>query len=371
RRAAAAWGARRPTGSEPEHLDRIAERLGGLPLALELAAARLAVLSPAELAARLDDPLTALGGALALGEGGSGAPDARPLPSREPGSRHASLGAALDWSYRTLAADPARLLRWLSVFAGPVDLGAIEWLVGSDPLDALAVLVDKSLVQPETTGDRSTYRLLGPVRAYAAAHLVARGEQSAARDRHVAWCLRAVRAATGEADGRPAAPSGYPLDPLAEEVRAALRWSATEGSGRRGLRLVTALDLWWRERGLVGEARTWLYRLGERITVTGEDVPPGEAGIGYLAHARYAALEGDYDAAARFWRRAEAWARRSGDPALRARVLAERGALLLGAGGAGAQRIGRADSTGHRVSARRGEHPGHVGRPTRGARRPG
>ena len=103
------------------------------------------------------------------------------------------MQATVTWSYRTLGPRAARLLRWLAVFAGPVDLATVEWLLGDDPLDPLSVLVDKSMVLAEPRASGSTYRMLDPIRAYAARRLAEAGEEQAARDRHVAWSPHALR----------------------------------------------------------------------------------------------------------------------------------------------------------------------------------
>src|SRR5690606_31162219 len=139
-RTAAARGGRPVEPADLPHLRRIAAHLDGLPLALELAAARLRVLSAGQLARRLADELSGhVADVLVTLDAG-----------RSPGTgRHATLEAAVGWSYRTLERNTARLLRALSVFAGPVDLDTAGWLVGGDPLEPLSVLVDKSLLQVE------------------------------------------------------------------------------------------------------------------------------------------------------------------------------------------------------------------------------
>ena len=317
-RAAAARGGQEVTAEELPQLARVATALDGLPLALELAAARLRVLSAGQLAARLDDVLGTLDAGRTVGTG--------------PTDRHRTMQAALTWSYRTLDDPAARLLRGLAVFAGPVGLPAIEWLNGGDPLDALATLVDKSLVQAEPRADGATYRILDPVRAYAARALATAGEETAARDRHVAWCLQRIRVANTDREGRPVTLSLYGLDPLAGELRAALHWTATRGSARQGLAVATGLDQWWRERGLAHEGRLWLFRLYERISATGEAVPDAEMAAAYLVHSFQAGTDGEYVEELRFSQRAEAAARRAGDHALLARVLAGRGAPLLDMG---------------------------------------
>jgi predicted ATPase/class 3 adenylate cyclase len=319
-RAAATRGGQPLTGDEIGYLDRVATALSGLPLALELAAARLRVLSAADLAARMDDIL----GTLDAGRG------TRSLEAA--GDRHRTMQATLEWSYRTLDRPAARLLRRLSVFAGPVTLPAIEWLGGGDPLGPLATLVDKSLVQAAPRADAATYRMLHPVRAYAARALRDTGEEEAIRDRHVGWCLRQIRGAHVDANGRPVTLSLYAIDPLADEVRGALRWTVTRGRAREGLAVTTRLDQWWRERGLASEGRMWLFRLYERIRATGEQLTEGELAAAYHVHAVAAGADGEYVEELRFSQRAEGAARRAGEVGLLARVLAGRGAPLAGMG---------------------------------------
>ncbi|GAA1805122.1 adenylate/guanylate cyclase domain-containing protein [Planosporangium flavigriseum] len=338
-RAAASRGGQLATDDELGYLDRVATAVAGLPLALELAAARLRVLSAGQLAARIDDVLSTLD----AGSGGY-SPD-----------RHRSLRATLAWSYRTLDRPAARLLRRLSVFAGPVTLPAIEWLGGGDPLDALATLVDKSLIQVEQQPDAATYRMLDPIRAYAARELCDNGEEEVVRDRHVGWCLRQIRGAHADANGRAATLSLYTLDPLVDEVRGALRWTVTRGLAREGLAVTTSLDQWWRERGRAPEARLWLFRLYERIRATGERLTDAELAAAYRIHALLSAADGEYVEQLRFSQRSELAARRVGDVGLLARVLAGRGGALYGVG-----RTGDAERTCREVTgwARRESVPG-------------
>jgi predicted ATPase/class 3 adenylate cyclase len=317
-RASAARGGRPVEPGDIAQLTRVAEALEGLPLALELAAARLRLLSAAQLAERIDDVLGIL--------------DAGTSGDVEAWDRHRTMQAAVSWSYRTLDPRAARLLRWLSVFASPVDLPAIEWLHDGDPLDPLATLVDKSLLQAEAGATNATYRMLDPIRAYAARLLVEAGEEESARERHVAWCLQAAHDAYLDAEGRPVTLSLYTLDPLADELRAALHWTVTRGSARQGLALAGALDQWWRERGLVREGRMWLFRLYERISATGEPVPDAELAAAYHMHSLHADADGETVEELRFSQRAEAAARRAGDPGLIARILSARGAPLLDMG---------------------------------------
>jgi predicted ATPase/class 3 adenylate cyclase len=364
-RTAAARGGRHGDLAESAELERVVARLDGLPLAIELAAARLRVLSASQLAERLDDvlgtldagrdepsrhgpPAAAYSGSqddtvdiAAAASGGIRDPRVR-AAIRSATQRHATMQATVTWSYRTLGPRAARLLRWLSVFSGPVDLGTVEWLLDDDPLDPLAVLVDKSMIQVEPNGAGSTYRMLDPIRAYAARRLVDAGEEPGARDRHVAWCAHALERVFRGADGRPVTLSLCALDPLAGEVRAALRWTTTGGSARMGLRLAGGLDQWWRERGLAREGRLWLFRLYGRIAETGEPIPESELAAAYHMHAQHAGADGEFAEEMRFSQRAEVAARQAGDAGQLARILSGRAAPLIDTGRlAEAERISR------------------------------
>ncbi|WP_203902037.1 ATP-binding protein [Virgisporangium aliadipatigenens] len=296
-RAAAARGDRAVPASELPDLTRVAARLDGLPLALELAGARMRLLPAAQVAKRLSDLL----GLLDAGRAGTG--------------RHSTMSASLEWSYRTLPPGPARLLRRLSVFHGPVELSTVEAVHGDDPLDPLAVLVDKCLLDRGWNG----YRVPETVRGYAVRLLRQAGEENAARDRHVAWCRHTVRAAP---------PELYHLDPFADEVRAALDWTTSGGSARDGIALVDAFAQWWHERGLAREGRRWLHLVYERASATAEHIPDVEIAGAHRMYAAFVGAEGGYAEQLSFVRRAEELARRAGDPAELVRVLAARGAPL-------------------------------------------
>jgi len=319
--------------NEVEPLSRVARRLDGLPLALELAAARLRTLSAAELASRLDAAPDAVD---------SGRTHVPGADDADAVSRHATMESAVGWSYRTLTPLAAHLLRQMSVFASGVDLAAIEWLAGSDPVGPLSVLVDKSLVIAEPTADGTRYRMLDPIRAYANRRLVADGEDEAAHAGHVAWARQEIRRLHQHSDGRATPLSMYAIDPLADEMRTALRWSVTRGSARDALALAGGLDQWWRERGLAREGRLWLFRTYERIALTGSTVPEAELALAYHMHARHASADGEHAEALRFAERAAAAARRTGDDGLLARVRAGRAVPVLAMGDtAGAEAICR------------------------------
>jgi non-specific serine/threonine protein kinase len=222
---------------DPATVAQICQRLDGIPLAIELAAARTRVLSVAQIAARLDDRFRL------LTDGSRAA-----LP------RHRTLKAAVDWGYQLLHDEEQALLRRLSVFAGGFTLEAAEAVAGRDVLDPLANLVDKSLVV-----FAGRYRLLETVRQYAAERLAERGETDEARARHLDHFVALAEAAAPHifgGDGREW------VDRLEEEhdnLRAAFDFCEADPRDARraeaALRLASALHWFWFARGHLREAR--------------------------------------------------------------------------------------------------------------------
>ena len=223
---------------------RICVRLDGMPLALELAASRLAHLAPAELAARLDDALGTLAVRL------RGVPD-----------RQATLAATLDWSHDLLDDDERAVFRRLSVFAAGCTLDAAEAICAGglhDPVAAvMSRLVDKSLVAADRAGDQARFRLLEVVRQYAAGHLVSAGELTGCRRRHALWFADQAESldpdARGGVIGEPSAWFGVE----GGNLRAALSTCLREMPDRA---LAIALAAWraWMARGLHAEGLHWL-----------------------------------------------------------------------------------------------------------------
>jgi predicted ATPase/DNA-binding SARP family transcriptional activator len=215
---------------------RICRKLDGLPLAIELAAARMGTLSAAEIEANLSDRFRFL---------------AYRRPVADP--RHQALRAAMDWSYELLSPDERGVLQQLSVFASSLGLAqAAEVCAGGDvaaALDVIDRLAGKSLVTAETAADGTRYRLLETVRQYAADRLAEAGGTQAARDRHVLAFLRLAQRERG-------------LEVLSRDhdnFRAALAWSLAQG-GQAGPRLAHALGGFWLARGMLAEGRDWLER---------------------------------------------------------------------------------------------------------------
>ncbi|MCI0645594.1 MAG: tetratricopeptide repeat protein, partial [Chloroflexi bacterium] len=279
-RAAAALPTFSLTQTNAPAVAEICRRLDGIPLAIELAAARVKVLAVEQLAARLDDALRLLTGG-----------------SRTALPRHQTLRAALDWSYDLLSGPERALFRRLSVFAGGWALEAAE-AYGRDVLELLAQLVDKSLVVVDTqAGNAARYRLLEPVRQYSREKLQEAGETEETQAAHLAFFLRLAEEA--EPHLRTAAQPAWNrrLEIEHDNLRVALEWSLISGEAEMGLRLAVALHPFWMPLGYYAEARAWLVRLLE--------MPGARAPTLLRARALSSAYGvtwrlGDYDAARLF-----------------------------------------------------------------------
>jgi predicted ATPase/DNA-binding SARP family transcriptional activator len=214
----------------------VCRRLDGMPLALELAAARVTTYSPAQIAARLDDSL----GLLTAG-------------NRAARTRQQTLRATLAWSYDLLDDDERRLCRGLGVFAGSFSAAAVEGICGA-LVRVLPRLVDKSLVQVERGRGEHRYRLLEPVRQYARELLAESGETNVVEASHRAFYLALAEANDANATGE----SGWPerLEPEHDDLRAALV-SALENDSSAALRLAVALFWFWMARGHFSEGARW------------------------------------------------------------------------------------------------------------------
>lgn len=225
---------------------QVVQQLEGIPLAIELAAARVKVMSVDQIAARLNERFRLLTG------GG-----------RTEMPRHQTLRAALDWSYDLLSESEKGLLRRLSVFAGGFDFEAAEAVCGDpdvDVLDLLARLVEKSLVIFDEQAGTPRYRLLETVRLYGQEMLAAAGEESAVRARHRDWYLMMVERAEPALAGPEQKDWLDRLELEHDNVRVAMRWSLTgeDKSEQPLLRLVGALWRFWEIRGHWSEGRKWL-----------------------------------------------------------------------------------------------------------------
>ncbi len=226
----------------------ICRRLDGIPLALELAAARARTLGLPALAQRLDDRFRLLAGG-----------DRTALP------RQQTLRAALDWSFELLDETERRVLSRLSIFAGSFTLEAAQDVCSDDTIgewdvvDALASLVDKSLVGADTQGGLSRYSMLETPRAYARERLVASGERAAVARRHLAYYQARFERFLKKADAESDTPAQLEAD--LDNSRAALDWAFGEGAEPLlGAAFARTLNFVFEALSLYHEGLTWLDR---------------------------------------------------------------------------------------------------------------
>jgi len=264
----------------------ICHELDGIPLAIELAAARTSILTVAQIADRLGDRLRLLAGR-----------------TRTALSRHQTLRATLDWSYALLDEPERALLRRLSTFAGGCTLDAAEAVCADEPtgvvrsedvLDLLAELANKSLVTVAERNGQSRYRLLETVRAYAAELLEDAGEAPRARERHRDWFLALAEQAEAELRGHRQASWLDRLTAEHDNLRAALDWSTERQESATALRLAASLWQFWWLRGLLAEGRRRLEVLLREAGTPSVGIERARAlhALGALTHRL-----GDYAAA--------------------------------------------------------------------------
>ena len=222
----------------------ICRRVDGIPLAIELAAARMNVLAPAQIAARLNDSMSLL------------TSGARTLPHRQQ-----TLRAAIDWSYDLLEPAERTLFARLAVFGGLFSLEQVEAICASDEiscglvLDLLAGLTDKSLVAVREVGGEARYRLLDTVRQYAAERLRESGEETELRHRHASYFHDVVMDVAPRLRSAARAQQVVRVDAKLDNIRAALDWSRhAPGMELLHLELVGALWFYWAHRVFWDEA---------------------------------------------------------------------------------------------------------------------
>ncbi|HEY7068290.1 MAG TPA: LuxR C-terminal-related transcriptional regulator, partial [Chloroflexota bacterium] len=326
-RARAALPSFTVTESNAAAVGQVCRRLDGIPLALELSAARVRALPVEQLAQRLDDRFRLL-----------------TAGSRAALPRQQTLRAAVDWSYALLSEPERVLLRRLAVFAGGWTLEAAEavcagdGLAPEDVLELLVQLVNKSLVVVEDHGDERRYSLLETLREYGWEKLREAGEETALRNRHLAW-LAAL--------GDQGEPHTWGPDQLAwferwdgevDNLRAALAWSQTEAhengatasaSDRAdaGLRICWAVVRFWDTRGFLSEGRGWLMGALARA-----QAPTPARAKALNAAAFLALLQGDFVATRTTLDEALAVAEAAGDGFSRALAVQMLGAATTALG---------------------------------------
>lgn len=291
----------------------ICRRLDGLPLALELAAARIKLFGPRQLLERLESRLDLL------------TRGPRDLPARQ-----RTLRATIDWSYDLLDQAEQRLLARLSVFHNGRSLEAVEVVcgpgLGREPLGALESLLNKNMVfQAEGPGDSPRFFMLETIREYALERLADSGEAESLRDRHLAYFL-----GLGEAM-EPGFRWHHQLlflehtDAEMGNFRAAYEWAMRTDQIEAAARLVSAIDYYFRYRDGTVEGYQWMQRLTERI----EEVSPARRIRFLIAAARLAWQRGNVEEARSFSRWGLALARSEGNRHAEAWSLVELGISVL------------------------------------------
>jgi non-specific serine/threonine protein kinase len=293
------------TAENASAVAEICTRLDGLPLGIELAAARARLLTPSEIAGRLDQGLPF------LDEG-----------SRDRPQRQRTLRDAIGWSHDLLSIEEQVLFRRLAVFVGGFSVSAAETIAGraaqadagisdgpalpdSSVLDLIHSLVDKSLLKRDAEAAETRFRWLETVREFGIERLQASGEANALRASHAAYCLALVRDI--ESDPNEMVRS-HRLEREHDNVRAAMRWALEGGDVLIGLRLASTLRRFWWRRGYLSEGRRWLADLlarGGRDPAVRETAEWATAlgAAGFLAWAQT-----DYPAALNYHREAiERW----------------------------------------------------------------
>jgi len=244
----------KPDAAETEAVAKICDRLDGIPLAIELAAARVRSLPVEEIAARLSDRFRLLTGG-----------------SRSAMPRQQTLQALVDWSYDLLTEEEKTLLRRLSVFTGGCTLDAAEsvcpgnGLEKNEILDLMARLVDKSLMNYNETGITARYEMLETIRQYAREKLIQSGEIEVVRRQHLKYFTELTTKAAPELWRSKQREWMDRLEEEHDNLRAALEWSLCEECGSdllpMGMRIATAVSYFWMVRGYWSEAWGWMNDL--------------------------------------------------------------------------------------------------------------
>jgi predicted ATPase/transcriptional regulator with XRE-family HTH domain len=285
----------------------ICRRLDGLPLAIELAAARVRLLPPQTLLARLEQRLPLLTGG------------ARNLPARQQ-----TMHATIDWSYQLLNVGEQTLFRRLAVFVGGSTIEAATAVCNPavdlplELLDAMAALIDQSLLRQEVGPDaESRFAMLELLQEYALEQLTVSGEAEQLREQHAQYYLALAECAEPLLHGTDQLTWLDRLEAEHANVRAALIWSQKAGRMETGLRLASALWWFWNVRGYLTEGREWLASmLAPEAEVPAQVRATGLNRTGFLAEA-----QGDHREAQALFEQARALSETVGDTLNRARAL--------------------------------------------------
>jgi predicted ATPase/class 3 adenylate cyclase len=277
----------------------IVARLDGLPLAIELAAAKVKLFGPEAILGRLESRLAFLGG------GSSDVP-----------ARQQTLRQAIDWSYELLPDAQRTLLRRVAVFVGGCSVDAFEAVcrpaeLGLEPISGLAALVEQSLLRrDEAEHGEPRFVMLETIREFALDRLAAAGETDDLRRRHAEFFTAVAEEAEPRLTGSPEAGDRIGRDH--DNFRAALAWAIEKDAAELGLRLGFALWRFWQQRGHLREAREWFDRL---LALPAAAPQTAARAKGLTGAAGIAYWQNDYPASAAWYREAEAIVRDLGDRA--------------------------------------------------------
>jgi non-specific serine/threonine protein kinase len=259
----------------------ICHRLDGLPLSIELAAARVRVLPPQRMLAELSDRLTFLIGR-----------------ARDLSARQQTLRGAIDWSHDLLTGDEQKLFRRLAVFVGGCALDGIEAICDLENdlpvLETIELLVGKSLVKHTEASGEPRFAMLETIREYASERLMAAGEADRVRHRHRDYFLALAEEAEPKLTGALAAEWLQRLEVENGNLLAGLDWSLVEAGSGGGLRLCAALRRFWWTRGHLSEGREWCVRF---LGKAGPEERTPERANALNAAGQLAFYQGDYHAA--------------------------------------------------------------------------
>jgi predicted ATPase len=347
------------TSANAAAVAEVCVRLDGLPLAIELAAARVKVLAPGELLSRLQKSLQVLSSRRA------------DTPERQQTLKH-----TITWSYDLLSPQEQKTFRRLSVFAGGFELDAAEKVaddLASDVSDEIGSLVDNSLLRADQVAGRQRFSMLETIREFARKLLEASGEGEQLSRRHAQWAVALAETAEPELRGAKAGEFTQLLECEHSNIRAALQWCLADpddrSRGEIGLRFGGALWRFWCSSGHLREARDWMSRLlkafGSRFLDTNGAKARYAAGcveedLGELSEARrlyeealqlwqacgatrqlpdaYIALgsvsvsQGDYSAAAKSFQQALSLARQAGERRVTSVALSNLGSVAWSMG---------------------------------------
>ncbi|MDP9467529.1 MAG: NB-ARC domain-containing protein [Chloroflexota bacterium] len=286
-------------GGNAQAVAEICMRLDGLPLAIELAAARVRVLSPQAIMERLGDRLKLL-------SGGS-----RDLPERQQ-----TLRGAIAWSHDLLDPDDQRVFARFSIFAGGATLDAMEQVVfdageGADALDAMASLADKSLVRQESEPDgEPRFRMLSTIREFATEKLGERGEGDDLANRHAEWVVGVVEAGAASVFGPDQKAILDRYEREHDNIRAALSRAIAGQHAEMAMRILAACWRFWQMRGYLAEGREQAERV---LALPGGTEFPEARAAALEAGGGIAYWQADVPASRPWYAEALALARASGD----------------------------------------------------------